>query len=371
MNPSTNSSTTCADQTLKISPLLGRAPESICVLRLSALGDICNTLPAVRALQRQWPDCRITWIVGKVEAMMLDGIDGVELLVYDKRSGFKGMLELRKKLKGRRFDLLLHMQAALRASLLSLCIPARIRLGFDAERAKDNQRLFTNRQIAPNPRKHVLDGFMDFIRACGADAESLEWRMPIPDQDREQARRLVGEQRYLVISPCSSQRIRNFRNWSVEGYAEVIDHAWQQYGLRTVLSGGNTELEQHYGERLGELCSATPINLIGKTSLKELLALIEGAELVLGPDSGPMHMGTATGTPALGLYASSNPDRTGPYLSRQWVVNAYPAQVQKAFGCEVDSISWGKRVREPDVMDSIQVSEVTAMMDRLLAERSA
>jgi len=272
-----------------ISPLLGRVPESICILRLSALGDVCNAVPAVRALQRQWPDCRITWVVGKTEQRLLEGLDGVELLGYDKKSGLKGIWQLRRQLKGQRFDLLLHMQAALRSSLVSLAIRAEVRLGFDNERAKDNQRWFTNRQIAANPRKHVLDGFMDFVRACGADANQLEWRMPIPDQDRAATRELVGTGDYLVISPCSSQRIRNFRNWSVEGYARVIDHAWSRYGVRTVLSGGNTDLEHQYGRQLDELCQHPPLNLIAKTSLKQLLALIEGARLVMGPDSGPMH----------------------------------------------------------------------------------
>ncbi|MEH6469985.1 MAG: glycosyltransferase family 9 protein [Halopseudomonas sp.] len=361
-----NLSGTSDDQALVTSPLLGRVPESICIVRLSALGDVCNAVPAVRALQRQWPDCRITWIVGKTELRLLDGLDGVELLAYDKQSGLKSIWQLRLQLKGRRFDLLLHMQAALRASLVSLAIKAGVRLGFDAERAKDNQRWFSNRQIAANPRKHVLDGFMDFARACGAEADRLEWRMPIAEQDRVETQRLVGDQPYLVISPCSSQRIRNFRNWSVEGYAKVIDYAWKRYGVRTVLSGGNTELEHQYGQQLQQLCQHPPINLVAKTSLKQLLALIENARLVMGPDSGPMHMATATGTPALGLYASSNPDRTGPYLSRQWVVNAYPDQVQKAFGCDVDAIAWGKRVREPDVMDGIQLGDVTAMLDNII-----
>ena len=363
---------TADDQALQTfplpSPLLGRAPESICVLRLSALGDVCNAVPAVRALQRQWPDCRITWIVGKVEQQLLEGFDGVELIAYDKRSGWRGMLQLRRQLAGRRFDLLLHMQAALRASLLSLMIPAKIRLGFDAERAKDNQRWFSNRQIPANPRKHVLDGFMDFVRAIGADAESLEWRMPVPSSAYDDARAMSGDQPYLVISPCSSQRIRNFRNWSVEGYARVIDHAWQQHGLRTVLTGGNSELERSYAAQLLECCEQPPIDLVGKSTLKQLLALIDGAKLVLGPDSGPMHMATAMGTPAVGLYAGSNPDRTGPYLSRQWVVNCYPEQVRQVFGCEVDQIAWGKRVREPDVMDAITIDAVLAMLDRLLAE---
>nr|WP_242521571.1 glycosyltransferase family 9 protein [Motiliproteus sp. SC1-56] len=347
------------------------APRSICILRLSALGDVCNAVPAVRALQRQWPDCRITWIIGKVEHRLLAGLKGVEFIPYDKKSGIRGVLALRRQLRERQFDVLLHMQAALRASLVSLAIPAALRLGFDDARAKDHQNWFCNRQIPPHPRSHVLEGFLDFSRALGAKAEPLQWDIPIPEAERDAANAFAPNGPYLLISPCSSQRVRNFRNWSAEGYARVIDHAFAQHGLACVLTGGDTELEQDYGRRISRLCQHAPRNLIGRTSLKSLLALVEGARLVLGPDSGPMHMATATGTPALGLYASSNPDRTGPYLSRHWVVNRYPDQVRRAFDCEVEAVSWGKRVREPDVMDAITPEEVIAMLDRLVLEATA
>lgn len=328
-------------------------------------------MPAVRALQRQWPDCRITWIIGKLEAQLLAGLEGVEFIVYDKRSGLKGILALRKQLKNQRFDVLLHMQAALRASLVSLAVKADIRLGFDSDRAKDRQSLFTNQQIQPHPRTHVLEGFLDFAAALGADTSTLRWDIPIPEDVRQQVADLKPAGPYLLISPCSSQRVRNFRNWSVDGYLALVNYAWRRYGLYTVLTGGPTELERQYGDEICTRAAQPPLNLIGQTSLKQLLALVEKATAVVAPDSGPMHMATATGTPALGLYASSNPDRTGPYLSRQWVINRYPEQVKKHFAAEVADIAWGRRVRAPDVMDSIHTQDVLAMLDAFMAEGSS
>ncbi len=346
---------------------LPQAPESICVLRLSALGDVCNAVPAVRALQQRWPDCRITWIIGKAEHQLLKGLEAVEFVVYDKKSGIGGILALRRQLKGRRFDVLLHMQAALRASLVSLAVRADIRLGFDRARARDNQHWFTSHQLPPRPRGHVLEGFLDFAEMLGAERQPLRWQVPIPAADRQQVEEWLQGEPCMLISPCSSQRARNFRNWSAEGYARLVDYVRQQYGLRAVLTGGNSELERDYGAEICRLARQTPLDLIGKTSLKQLLALVDRARLVVAPDSGPMHMATATGTPALGLYASSNPDRTGPYLSRQWVVNRYPDQVQQHLGKTVAEISWGRRVRDPEVMLSITEEEVLAMLDRLMA----
>ena len=322
----------------------------------------------MRAIQRQWPDCRITWIVGKAEAMMLDGIDGIELLVYDKRSGFKGAMALRQRLRGEHFDILLHMQSALRASLLSLLIPAKIKLGFDSERAKDHQTWFTNHRIRPNPQTHMLETYLDFASALGVSTETIEWRLPIPDDAYTQAKQLSSDQPYMLISPCANPRIRNFRNWSAEGYAELIDYAKQQYGLNCVLTGGNSEIEQQIGSQINQLCQHPPIDLMGKTPLKILLALIDSARLVVGPDSGPMHMASATGTPAIGLYASTNPNRARSYSSPDWVVNRFPDQVRRVLNKDAQELPWSTRVRTPDVMSIITAAEVKAMLDKLLAD---
>jgi heptosyltransferase I len=105
---------------------------------------------------------------------------------------------------------------------------------------------------------------------------------------------------------------------------------------------------------------------VGATTLKELFALIARAAVVVCPDSGPAHMATAAATPVIGLYATSNPDRTGPYLSRHLVVNAYPEAVQREFGKPVDTIAWGRRVRDPAAMELIRAQDVEARLDEVL-----
>ncbi|MDN6315840.1 MAG: glycosyltransferase family 9 protein, partial [Halomonas sp.] len=207
-------------------PSLPANPRHIAILRLSALGDACNLVPTIRALQRRWPQARITWIIGKGEHSLLAGLSGVEFVVYDKSSGLAGMRALWRELRDTRFDILLHMQQALRASVLSLGLKADVRLGFDKARAKDAQNWFTQHQLPAHPRAHVLESFMDFARALGVEDDRLEWDLPIPSAACDEARLISGEAPYLVINPCSNVRLRNFRNWSVEGYASVIEHAW-------------------------------------------------------------------------------------------------------------------------------------------------
>ena len=132
------------------------APRSLCLLRLSALGDATHALALVRALQRGMPGLAITWIIGKGEARLLEGLDGVEFIVFDKKAGLAGFRELRGKLAGRRFDVLLHLQLALRAGLASTLVRADRRIGFDRARSKEGHSLFINERIAAGGH-HVLD----------------------------------------------------------------------------------------------------------------------------------------------------------------------------------------------------------------------
>lgn len=338
------------------------------MLRLSALGDVCNLVPTVRALQRQWPEARITWIIGKGEHSLLSGLSGVEFMIYDKASGLAGMRELWRRLADTHFDVLLHMQQAIRASVLSLGLKARVRVGYDKARAKDWQHWFTHRQLAPHPHAHVLESFMDFARLLGVEDDRLEWNLPVPDSAYAEAARLSGESPYVLISPCANPRLRNFRNWSAEGYAAVIQHLWDQHGLRALLSGGGSAQEREMGERIRSLTPPEAvIDAIGGSSLKGLLALIGRARAVIAPDSGPVHMANAMGTPTLGLYATTNPDRAAPYCWREHVVNRYPDAVRAYLHKKPEEITWGERVRHPDAMALIRGEDVIKRLDTLLS----
>ncbi|MEL7449430.1 MAG: glycosyltransferase family 9 protein [Pseudomonadota bacterium] len=345
-----------------------KAPDTLCILRLSAIGDTCHVLAVVRAFQAAWPSTRITWVIGKLESSLMQGVDGVEFITYDKASGVAGLLALRKRLADRRFDVLCHMNASVRANLVSLAIPADVRLGFDRDRARDWQWLVTNRRIEPAPRQHVLDGLFGFAEALGVERGNLRWDIPVSDDDTDFAHRVVpGLAPVLLISPCSSDRRRNFRNWQAERYAAVADFAAEKAGARVVLTGGPSELERGYGEEIGRLCRlAEPVDLIGQTSLKQLFALIQRATVVLCPDSGPAHMATAASTPVVGLYATSNRWRTGPYLSQEHVADRYPEAALAEFGKPLEELPWGKRVRNPDAMALIEVSDVTERLAPIL-----
>lgn len=345
---------------------LDKPPESLCILRLSAIGDVTHVLPVLRTLQTQWPETKITWIIGKVEAVLVGDIPDVEFIIFDKNEGWRAYKKLRRVLRGRRFDVLLHMQAALRASIASLMIRANIRLGFDRARARDYQYWFTNAQISGNHRVHVIDTFFQFLQVLGIEERSMQWDIPISDDDIAFAQQVMDGKPTLVINPCTSVRANNWRNWNIERYAIIIDYAAVNYDLAIVLTGGPSKEEREFGEAIAEKAHTSVTNLIGETSLKQLQAVLAEAHVVIAPDTGPAHMAAATGTPVIGLYASSNPLRTGPYSSLKWTVNKYPDALKQFEQMNVDEASWGKRVRDAEVMDIIEITDVTAMLDKVI-----
>ena len=296
-------------------------------------------------------------------------IAGIEFLVFDKRQGLAGYRDLHRQLQQHRFDALLHMQMSLRASVIALLANSPIKLGFDRQRAKDLQWLFTNQKIRYQPEQHVIDSFFGFTEALGIKDRIYRWDIPIPDSARDFARQhLPPDKPILVISPCSSMA---YRNWTKAGYTRVAEYAYERHQMTIVLTGGPSPIEQEYGDAICAAAQVPIINLIGKTSLQQLLAILEAARVVISPDAGPAHLATAVATPVIGLYAATNPDRARAYFSAEYVVNRYPEAVHSQYGKPVAQVPWGSRVRKAGTMARIEVSDVTVMLDKCLDDLMA
>lgn len=342
------------------------APRSLCLLRLSALGDATHAVALVRALQRAWPEMPITWVIGKGEAKLLEGLEGVEFIVYDKKAGLTGWRALRRQLAGRRFDVLLNLQLALRASLVSAAIRADRRIGYDRARSKEGHSLFINERI-PAGGTHVLDAFLRFLSPLGLEPGPVEWRLPVPEDAHAWAReQLPGEVPTLLVSPCSSHALRN---WRAERYAAVADHAAAR-GWRVVICGGRSELERRTADAILAAMRHPAIDLVGKDTLKQLMALLARATLVLTPDSGPTHIANALGTPVLGLHACTDAERSGPYSDRRWTVNRYDEAARQFLGKPASEVRWGRRIEFHGVMDLVTVDDAIGRFETFVGAQA-
>ncbi len=342
------------------------APRSICLLRLSALGDVTHVLPLLHTLRTAWPELDVNWVIGKGERRLLDDLPGVRFIEYDKKTGMAGMRDVRRQC-GQRFDALLQLQVSARANVLSAFIPAVRRIGYDRSRAKEGHGLFINERIADRPGIHVLDAIGSFCEPLGLVRDEVVWNLPVPDDAHAWARAQWPDDgiRTLMVSPCSSHALRN---WRAERHAALADHAIAQ-GWRVVLCGGRSELERSTGDAIiaamrAPIDSTRVLDLIGKDTLKQLPALLARADLLVTPDSGPMHIANAMGTKVLGLHAATNPNRSGPYSDRRYCVDRYDEAARKVRGKPAADLKWGTRIEAAGIMDLISVEDAIAAFER-------
>ncbi|ELJ8871944.1 TPA: glycosyltransferase family 9 protein [Vibrio parahaemolyticus] len=341
------------------------APSSLCILRLSAIGDVCNTIATVQAIQKQWPTTQITWITGKLEAQLLAAIEGVEVIVFDKKAGLDGYKALWKQLKGREFDALLHMQYAIRASVATLGIKAKYKLGFSSDRSQDFQTLFTNVKV-PSPQSlHVADGLMAFAHQIGIPNTELDWALSYSAQDQEWAENHVScDKSNLLIVPGASKA---YKNWNAEGYIDVIHHARAQ-GWNVILAGSPAQVELDLADAIQSRLEEPCLNLVGQSSILQMLALIDKVDMVIAPDTGPAHMASAMNTPIIGLYAHHNPVRVGPYRYLQYAVSVYEEVILAETGKTSQQLSWRTRAKDEKAMNRITSKQVITMFNQVVED---
>src|SRR5690606_28657626 len=205
-----------------------------------------------------------------------------------------------------------------------------------------------------------------FCEPLGLKQDKVVWNLPVPDDARAWARAQWPDDGSptLLISPCSSHALRN---WRSDRYAAVADHAAAR-GWRVVLCGGRSDLERDTADAIMAAMQTPALDLVGKDTLKQLPALLERADLVMTPDSGPMHIANAVGTKVLGLHAASNPARSGPYSDRRYCVDRYDDAARKYLGKPASELKWGTKIEFDEVMSLVSVADAIAAFERYRAE---
>lgn len=341
--------------------------KSICLVRLSALGDVMMLVPLVRTLQASLPGVSITWVISRPAYDLVEGMDNIEFIVIDKPDSLADYWRFRKIFRGRQFDVLLAAQASLRANLLYPLISASRKIGYDRRRAKDGHGWFVKESIKPG-NDHTLEGFLKFAEALGIEETRLDWSLPVTDADYAWAKQQFScGVPVLLVNPAAS---KPERSWPVERYVEVIRYARTTWNVQVVLVGGPSAHDRELADGIG---SQIPfcIDLVGKTKPKQLLALIGQADLVLCPDTGPSHMATAMGTPVVALHAVTSPDVSGPYRYRHLAVDCYPEALKTILGTDKEKNVWGTQVHGFDAMKLVSVEAVLSKLDLAMAEAQA
>ena len=341
----------------------------IALVRFSALGDVTLVVPAVRSLQRSLPNATLTWITSPLSYSLLQGLEGVHFEVFEKPRSLEDYRAFYRAFSQRTFDVVLAMQANLRINLLYPALHAPIKIGFDRTRAREGQWLFCNRAI-PFANSHLLDSFMSFAEQLGATSAPITWDLPIGEAEKSWAREQLKHlpRPLIAIHPVSSKMERT---WLFERYAEVMQAAAQKWRAGLILTGGAASFEMDFCARLASAAPSGTLNLCGRTTPKQLAALLGQVDVLLAPDTGPVHLATAMQTPVVGLYAVAPPSLSGPYAQQEFIVNRYPEAVRKYLGKDPPSVSWNARVHHSDAMSLIQTADVLRQLTRVLDENKS
>lgn len=290
---------------------------------MSAVGDAVHVLPLVTALKRHNPRARITWILQPGPASLVRGHPDVdEIVLFERRKGLRGFTGIRRELRDRKFDVVLSLQVYFKAGIITAFTHAPVKLGFDRARARDFNWLFTTHRIPARPNQHVQDQYFEFLAMLGVPYEPVTWNLgPWPHEAAARREYLATLPRPAVTLVLATSNPH--KDWIPERWAELVDILHEDFGLRPVLAGGRSARELAVEAAVMRLARHTPHSTLG-VPLRELVWLIDASELVISPDTGPLHISVALDTPVIGLMAYNNPKRIGPYRKfRELMLDAY------------------------------------------------
>jgi heptosyltransferase I len=327
---------------------------------LSAMGDAVHVLPVANALRRAYPAAHLTWIVQPVPHRLVAGHPAIdEFVLFRRRRGLRGWrsyAELGRALHGRHFDVLLALQVYFKAGLIAALAPAEVKLGFDRARARDANWLFTNERIRPRPVGHVQDQYFEFLEHLGVPPDPVEWRLAPADDERPRQRAffdaLDRPAAALVVGTSKPEK-----NWRPSLWARLAAALTYDFGLRPVIVGGPSAAEREVAEVIRRESGVEVVSALGD-DVRKLLWLLDGARLVVSPDTGPLHIARALETPVVGLYGYTNPRRYGPYRRfTELVVDGYARWPGEDYPCSMAHRTDGMtRVRLPMVLEKVELA---------------
>ncbi|HVH39835.1 MAG TPA: glycosyltransferase family 9 protein [Gemmatimonadaceae bacterium] len=312
-------------------PVAGRAPASrvrmdrVCIVMMSAVGDVVHVLPLLTALKRHHPAMHVTWVLQAGPASVVRGHPDVdEILIFDRTKGWRGFADIRRELRSRRFDLVINLQVYFKAGIITGFTRAPVKLGFDRARARDANWLFTTDRVPARPMQHVQDQYLEFADWLGVPYEPVTWNLG-PWGEKERAWQRDFFARFdRPVAPIVVATSKPQKDWMPERWAEVSDALWHDFGLQPVLVGGRSPREEHAERVILERTRVKPFSALGNGGLRGLVGIIDGSALVLSPDTGPLHMTVALDRPVVSLIGYSNPKRVGPYRKfRDLMIDAY------------------------------------------------
>ena len=307
-----------------------RKDPRVLIIKPSSLGDIVHALPVLAALRARYPFAHLAWLVSRPFAPLLDGHPLLDEVIPFDRRGYGRMLRspraladfvgFVRDLRRRRFNLVLDLQGLVRSGFLAWATGAPRRVGFDD--ARELAWLFYTQRVAGSRRDcHAVEMNLRLARAIELDVQRPAFPLGLRAQELTDARRLLDGaagrplERFTAVLPGARWETKR---WRAERFAELIERLHADGFPPCVLLGADGDRTS--ADRIIAATHAPTVDLVGRTSQRDLIAVLSLAELVISNDSGPMHIAAALGKPLVAIFGPTNPARTGPYSQSARVV---------------------------------------------------
>lgn len=316
---------------------MSHEPKKILIILLGAIGDVVRGLPVAVRIKRAWPDAEITWAVEPISKGLVSEHPAIDkVIVFDRPRGLPAYLRFIKELRKEKFDLVLDMQRHLKSGFSSLATGAKRRIGFHRKNSRELNWLFNTE--SSEPAEHFsskTEQFQLFGDALGlAKLSPLEFGFEVSEEKKEALEKLMQEAaraRGLELPESGKRAVLilgstwESRFWFPERYRETIIGLKKNYGIVSILIGAKGERE-FADQILANDPNLPAIDLVGKTSISDLITLFSLVTCAIGSDSGPMHIAAAMKKPVISLWGATSPKRSAPYGSEDLVL-------QSAIGC--------------------------------------
>ena len=287
-------------------------PKKILIVLHGSIGDVTRALPLASLLRRGFPKARLAWSIEPVSLPLLQGSTAIdEIIVFDRRRPWRAFLPFLARVRTGKFDLVLDLQRHLKSGVISRCTGAPQRLGFHRSDSKELNWLFNNLHIGPFGESiSKLEHYLEFADYLGIDRSPVEWRISLTEDETAAVTEHLSHVNASFAVLFVGTRWES-KQWFPIQMAECAELLRSRYQLDVVLLG--SEEDQELARQASAQADGRVVNLVGRTSLREAVGIIERAKVAVGPDTGLMHIAAALGTPVVSLWGATDPGRTGPH----------------------------------------------------------
>ena len=293
--------------------------KNILVVKLSAIGDVIHALPVSYAVKETFPDAHLTWVVEPTAYDILAGnpfIDNIILFEKKRFRTVRGFLEefrpFRHELRARRYDAALDLQGLFKSAAIVAQSGAKLRLG--TANMREGSAYVSHSIKGVHASGHIVERYLDVARALGCRVDEVRFPVAVSPAEAASADALLAaegvheDHRFAVLAIGANWPNKR---WPVKCFAVLVEWLYGEKLIPVLVGGGR--LDESLVCDIEALTEVPPVNLVGRTSLKELAHIFKRADLVLGGDTGPVHLAAGLGTKTVMLMGPTDANRNGPY----------------------------------------------------------